>query len=58
MDNIRLSVYGCGETVEGVVTDSLRMEREEQPARWLRRPCVTRVLRPLSHLTRLNALPH
>ena len=32
MDDIRLSVYGCGETVEGVDTDSLGMEKEEEPS--------------------------
>ena len=32
MDDIRLSVYGCGEIVEGVDTDSLGMEEEEEPS--------------------------
>ena len=31
-DGIRLSVYGCSETLEGVVTDSLGMEKEEEPS--------------------------
>ena len=31
-DDIRLSGYCCGETVEGVDTDSLGMESKEEPS--------------------------